>query len=99
MADNIQTTAGANQSAGALSGGGQRASGAGGANGGTLRHAGGGGIVAGPRFDQIIPDGGYRWWYFDALSDDGTHGLSIIAFVGSVFSPYYARARRKGQDR
>ncbi len=43
-----------------------------------------------------MPDGGYRWWYFDALSDDGKHGLSIIAFVGSVFSPYYARARRKG---
>jgi carotenoid 1,2-hydratase len=28
------------------------------------------------------------------LSDDGQHGLSIIAFVGSVFSPYYALARR-----
>jgi carotenoid 1,2-hydratase len=27
------------------------------------------------------------------LSDDGEHGLSIIAFVGSVFSPYYALAR------
>ncbi len=43
-----------------------------------------------------MPDGGYRWWYFDALSADGQHGLSIIAFVGSVFSPYYARARRRG---
>jgi carotenoid 1,2-hydratase len=29
------------------------------------------------------------------MSDDGRHGLSVIAFVGSVFSPYYARARRK----
>ena len=28
------------------------------------------------------------------MSDDGEHGLSIIAFVGSVFSPYYALARR-----
>jgi carotenoid 1,2-hydratase len=28
------------------------------------------------------------------LSDDGEYGLSIIAFVGSVFSPYYALARR-----
>ncbi len=43
-----------------------------------------------------MPQGGYRWWYFDALSDDGKYGLSVIAFVGSVFSPYYARARRKG---
>ena len=39
--------------------------------------------------------GGYLWWYVDALSDDGRHGLTIIAFVGSVFSPYYAWARRR----
>ncbi len=30
------------------------------------------------------------------MSDDGTQGLTLIAFVGSVFSPYYAWARRKG---
>jgi carotenoid 1,2-hydratase len=30
------------------------------------------------------------------MSDDGRHGLSVIAFVGSVFSPYYALARRRG---
>jgi carotenoid 1,2-hydratase len=29
------------------------------------------------------------------LSDDGDYGLSVIAFLGSVFSPYYARARRR----
>jgi carotenoid 1,2-hydratase len=39
---------------------------------------------------------GYRWWYFDATSDDGAHGFTIIGFVGSVFSPYYARARKSG---
>jgi carotenoid 1,2-hydratase len=44
----------------------------------------------------VVPAGGYLWWYIDALSDDGQHGLSIIAFVGSVFSPYYAWARRSG---
>ncbi len=32
----------------------------------------------------------------DALSDDGRTGLVLIAFIGSVFSPYYARARRRG---
>ncbi|MFP4129142.1 MAG: carotenoid 1,2-hydratase [Halorhodospira sp.] len=32
----------------------------------------------------------------DALSDDGRHGLTIILFIGSVFSPYYAWARRRG---
>jgi carotenoid 1,2-hydratase len=50
-----------------------------------------------PRFDHPVPPGGYAWWYVDALSDDdGRHGLAIIAFVGSVFSPYYALARRRG---
>ena len=43
-----------------------------------------------------IPDNGYRWWYIDATSDDGLSGLTIIGFVGSVFSPYYTRARRRG---
>ena len=46
------------------------------------------------RFDTPVPDGGYAWWYIDALSDDGRHGLTVIAFIGSVFSPYYAWARR-----
>jgi carotenoid 1,2-hydratase len=30
------------------------------------------------------------------LSDDGQHGLTVIGLIGSVFSPYYARARRRG---
>jgi carotenoid 1,2-hydratase len=50
----------------------------------------------GLRFDCPVPSGGYVWWYIDALSDDGLHGLTLIAFVGSVFSPYYAWARRRG---
>jgi carotenoid 1,2-hydratase len=50
----------------------------------------------GPRFDQAVAPGGYAWWYVDALSDDGRHALAVIALVGSVFSPYYARARRRG---
>lgn len=39
--------------------------------------------------------GGYAWWYVDALSDDGRHAITLIAFVGSVFSPYYAWRRRR----
>ena len=39
---------------------------------------------------------GYVWWYVDALSDDGQYGITLIAFIGSVFSPYYALARRRG---
>jgi carotenoid 1,2-hydratase len=50
----------------------------------------------GPRFDASVAPGGYAWWYIDALSDDGTRGLTLIAFIGSVFSPYYAWARRHG---
>lgn len=47
------------------------------------------------RFDMPVARGGYAWWYIDALSDDGLHGLTLIAFVGSVFSPYYAWANRR----
>jgi carotenoid 1,2-hydratase len=47
-------------------------------------------------FTQPVARNGYRWWYVDALSDDGRHGLTIIAFLGSVFSPWYARARKRG---
>lgn len=48
------------------------------------------------RFDRPLGRNGYVWWYADALSDDGRHGLTIIALLGTVFSPYYARARRRG---
>ncbi len=52
-----------------------------------------------PAFDTSVPVDGYRWWYLDAVSDDGKHAITLIAFVGSVFSPYYAhaRARRRGE--
>jgi len=56
--------------------------------------AGGGPVGGGPQFDSPVAPGGYVWWYVDALSDDERHGLSIISFVGSVFSPYYKFARR-----
>ncbi|MFE8032375.1 carotenoid 1,2-hydratase [Thiohalocapsa marina] len=44
-----------------------------------------------------MPPRGYAWWYVDALSDDGKHGLTLIAFIGSVFSPYYFKGRRRGR--
>lgn len=47
-------------------------------------------------FAEVVPDNGYLWWYLDALSDDGLQGITLIVFVGSVFSPYYASARRRG---
>lgn len=44
-------------------------------------------------FAMPVAPGGYGWWYVDALDDSGEQGLTIIAFVGSVFSPWYARER------
>lgn len=49
---------------------------------------------SGPLFDVIVPPQGYAWWYADAVSDDGRFGFSIIAMIGSVFSPYYAWSGR-----
>lgn len=45
-------------------------------------------------FGRSVAKNGYLWWYIDAISDDGQNALTLIVFVGSVFSPYYARARR-----
>lgn len=48
-------------------------------------------------FDKPVPADGYRWWYIDAISDCGAHAVTVILFVGSVFSPYYAWARQRGK--
>ena len=81
---------------GTLSGGRQHASRSGSADGGVGRPVGGSQPARGPDFSKIVPPNGYAWWYVDALSDDGQNGITIIAFIGSVFSPYYAFARRNG---
>ena len=54
--------------------------------------------MAVPLFTEPVPDNGYRWWYLDAVSDDDKHALTVIIFIGSVFSPYYARARKRGKS-
>lgn len=76
------------------SGGGKHSSGSGSADGSNVRTVGGRNTDGSPRFDQAVDPGNYLWWYVDGLSDDGLYGFSIIAFVGSVFSPYYAWANR-----
>lgn len=48
-----------------------------------------------PSFSQPVRPGGYCWWYADGVSDDGLHAITLIAFIGSVFSPYYYRAKKK----
>ena len=65
-----------------------------GADGGLVRAPGRGDRDEGLGFDADVPAGGYAWWYVDALSDCGAFGLTIIAFLGSVFSPYYKKSGR-----
>ena len=84
-----------NAPTGALSRGGQRASGAGRADGGAFGSSGGIERDGRPDFAVPVRPGGYAWWYVDALSANGQYGLTIIAFIGSVFSPYYAWAGRR----
>ena len=48
-------------------------------------------------FSQPVPAGAYRWWYVDGFSDCGQFGITLIAFIGSVFSPYYFRSRHRGR--
>ena len=86
----LHATGSADASAGPLSGGGQRSSGTGRADGGDLGTSRGAVSDGGFAFDASVAPGGYRWWYVDALSDDGEFGIVVIAFIGSVFSPYYA---------
>jgi len=78
-----------------LSGGRQRSSWPRSADGGSVGPAGGDASHAGPCFDAAVQPGGYAWWYVDAISDDRRYGLNVIAFIGSVFSPYYAWSGRR----
>lgn len=48
-------------------------------------------------FSRPVARDGYLWWYVDAISDDGTQAMTLIIFIGSVFSPYYAAARQRNQ--
>ncbi|MEO0617956.1 MAG: hypothetical protein AAFZ01_01610 [Pseudomonadota bacterium] len=94
----ISETGGEDLDTGALRRGRQRAPGAGNSHGGVERSTCRIATDGGPRFDPAVPPGGYLWWYVDAISDDGQFGLTLIAFVGSVFSPYYAWSGRHDPD-
>ena len=78
--------------------GGGRASGGGDPDGQPVRSARGRGDAAGPRFDVAVPPGGYGWWYCDGVSADGERSISVIAFIGSVFSPWYGWSGRGDPD-
>jgi carotenoid 1,2-hydratase len=42
----------------------------------------------------VGPDG-YAWWYVDGLSTCGKRAVSVIGFIGSVFSPWYRWSGRR----
>ena len=86
---------GAHSDQGAVSGGGRGASGGGNSDGLPLRAARGRGDLERPCFDLDVPSDGYAWWYVDGISDDGARAISIIGFIGSVFSPWYRWSGRK----
>ena len=96
MDASVFSSDGNNANSGLVHGWGQCAPRAGSSDGCDVGPIGGRSSDGSPRFDQEVKSGGYLWWYIDAMSDDGQFGLSLIAFVGSVFSPYYARAIKKG---
>ena len=90
---------GADSPAGAVAGRRGGASGGGGSDGGAIGPARGRGDPGGPCFAVEVGPDGYAWWYVDGVSDDGTRALSVIGFIGSVFSPWYAwSGRRSPQD-
>jgi carotenoid 1,2-hydratase len=73
-------------------------SGGGVADGGAVGETGSGGLADRLGFARAVPPRGYAWWYVDGLSDDGQSGITLIAFIGSVFSPYYAWSGRRAPE-
>ena len=70
-------------------------SGGGDADGNPLRPARGRGDLERPNFDISVGPNGYAWWYVDGLSDCGRRAVSVICFIGSVFSPWYKWSGRR----
>lgn len=91
----LRTAQGTDIADGALPGRRRGASGGGSADGGALREARGRCDRDGPCFHLEVPADGYAWWYVDGISDDGSRAVSVIAFIGSVFSPWYRWSGRR----
>lgn len=45
--------------------------------------------------DSKKPSGGYEWWYFDGMSDNGVWSFVIIFYEGNPFSPRYIHSSSK----
>ena len=64
-------------------------------DGHTIRTARGRGDESEPNFNVDVPPNGYAWWYIDGIEPNSGQAVSIIAFIGSVFSPWYRWSGRK----
>src|SRR5262245_60316423 len=95
LASVLPPTGLAHAAAGPVPGGRERAPWPGSPDGGAVGAPRRGDDLRGPRFDQPVAPRGYAWWYLDALSDDRRHALTLILFIGSVFSPYYFVSRKR----
>ena len=82
----------------AVSSGWRGASGRRSSHGNALRTARGRGDLKGPNFNIAVPPNGYAWWYVDGISDTAERAISIIGFIGSVFSPWYRWSGRKNPE-
>ena len=69
--------------------------GSGNSHGMPIRKACGRNDIERPKFDIDVKPNGYAWWYVDGISNDGNKAISIIGFIGSVFSPWYYWNKRK----
>lgn len=52
-------------------------------------------ILSNPKKDvrsSTHHSGGYEWWYFDGISDDGKHSFVVIFYEGNPFSTRYVKA-------
>jgi carotenoid 1,2-hydratase len=93
--DDFQEASGPNKDSGFISSGRRSSPRARNPNGAAFREARSRGDSKRPNFNIAVPANGYAWWYVDGLSYDGAKAISIIGFIGSVFSPWYAWSGRK----
>ena len=68
------------------------------ADGNTLRKACGRGDLKRPNFNIAVPPNGYAWWYIDGINTVADRAISVIGFIGSVFSPWYRWSGRRNPE-
>ena len=67
-------------------------------NGDSIRQARGRNDLERPNFNIEVPPNGYAWWYIDGINKAADRGVSVIGFIGSVFSPWYKWSGRRDPE-